>query len=35
LDCGKSTMLRLIVGFDADYNGELRLDDERIATNGL
>lgn len=33
--CGKSTLLRLIVGLDADYNGELRLDGERIATTSL
>lgn len=33
--CGKSTLLRLIVGLDTDYDGEIRLDDRRVAGTGL
>ncbi|MBC2664182.1 ABC transporter ATP-binding protein [Novosphingobium flavum] len=33
--CGKSTLLRLIVGLDDDYQGEIRLDGERVATTSL
>jgi ABC-type nitrate/sulfonate/bicarbonate transport system ATPase subunit len=33
--CGKSTLLRLIVGLDDEYNGEIRLDGERVATTSL
>jgi NitT/TauT family transport system ATP-binding protein/sulfonate transport system ATP-binding protein len=33
--CGKSTLLRLIVGLDTDYDGEIRLDDTRVAGTGL
>lgn len=33
--CGKSTLLRLIVGLDADYQGEITLRNRRIAGPGL
>lgn len=33
--CGKSTLLRLIVGLDNDYEGEIRLDNTRVAGTGL
>ncbi|SDT85778.1 sulfonate transport system ATP-binding protein [Verrucomicrobium sp. GAS474] len=33
--CGKSTILRLIVGLDDDYDGEILLDDRPIAGPGL
>jgi NitT/TauT family transport system ATP-binding protein/sulfonate transport system ATP-binding protein len=33
--CGKSTLLRLIVGLDERYEGEIRLDGERIAGTHL
>jgi NitT/TauT family transport system ATP-binding protein/sulfonate transport system ATP-binding protein len=33
--CGKSTLLRLIVGLDTDYDGEIRLDNARVAGTGL
>jgi len=33
--CGKSTLLRLIVGLDADYQGDVRLDGQRISTTSL
>lgn len=33
--CGKSTLLRLIVGLDAEYQGDILLDGERIATTSL
>jgi NitT/TauT family transport system ATP-binding protein/sulfonate transport system ATP-binding protein len=33
--CGKSTLLRLIVGLDDQYNGEIRLDGERVSTTSL
>jgi sulfonate transport system ATP-binding protein len=33
--CGKSTLLRLIVGLDADYEGELLLDGHRIVGTSL
>jgi sulfonate transport system ATP-binding protein len=33
--CGKSTLLRLIVGLDADYQGELLLDGKRIVGTSL
>ncbi len=33
--CGKSTLLRLIVGLEGDYEGELRLDGQRIVDTSL
>jgi sulfonate transport system ATP-binding protein len=33
--CGKSTLLRLILGLDADFQGEILLDGERITGTGL
>ncbi|MBV8649925.1 MAG: ABC transporter ATP-binding protein [Alphaproteobacteria bacterium] len=33
--CGKSTLLRLILGLDTDYEGEVRLDAERVRKPGL
>ena len=33
--CGKSTVLRLIAGLDADFEGEIRMDGERITAAGL
>jgi len=33
--CGKSTLLRLIVGLEADYQGELLLDGQRIVGTSL
>jgi len=33
--CGKSTLLRLIVGLDGAYEGEIRLDSERILSTSL
>jgi NitT/TauT family transport system ATP-binding protein/sulfonate transport system ATP-binding protein len=33
--CGKSTLLRLIIGLEADYQGELLLDGQRIAGTSL
>jgi ABC-type nitrate/sulfonate/bicarbonate transport system ATPase subunit len=33
--CGKSTLLRLMVGLDADYQGDILLDGERIAGTSL
>ena len=33
--CGKSTLLRLVVGLEADYQGELLLDGARIAGTSL
>ncbi len=33
--CGKSTLLRLIVGLDTDYQGDVRLDGQRISTTSL
>ncbi len=33
--CGKSTLLRLVMGLDGDYQGDIRLDGERIAGPGL
>jgi ABC-type nitrate/sulfonate/bicarbonate transport system ATPase subunit len=33
--CGKSTLLRLILGLDADYQGEIRLDGKRVRRPGL
>jgi sulfonate transport system ATP-binding protein len=33
--CGKSTLLRLLVGLESDYDGDIRLDDQRIARPDL
>ena len=33
--CGKSTLLRLILGLDTDYDGEIRLDGQRVCKPGL
>lgn len=33
--CGKSTLLRLIVGLEAEYNGDILLDGQRIAATSL
>jgi sulfonate transport system ATP-binding protein len=33
--CGKSTLLRLIVGLDPAYDGELRVDGEKVAGTSL
>jgi sulfonate transport system ATP-binding protein len=33
--CGKSTLLRLIVGLDLDYDGEVRVDGERVEGTSL
>jgi sulfonate transport system ATP-binding protein len=33
--CGKSTLLRLILGLDTDYEGEIRLQGERVRRPGL
>lgn len=33
--CGKSTLLRLIVGLEAEYQGDILLDGKRIAATGL
>lgn len=33
--CGKSTLLRLIVGLEAEYQGDIRLDGQRIAATSL
>jgi ABC-type nitrate/sulfonate/bicarbonate transport system ATPase subunit len=33
--CGKSTLLRLILGLDTDYEGEIRLDGQRVRKPGL
>ena len=33
--CGKSTLLRLVLGLDTDYNGRIRLGDDRIRGPGL
>jgi len=33
--CGKSTLLRLILGLDADYDGDIRIDGARVAGPGL
>jgi sulfonate transport system ATP-binding protein len=33
--CGKSTLLRLILGLDTDYEGEIRLEGERVRRPGL
>lgn len=33
--CGKSTLLRLIVGLEADYQGDILLDGRRIEATGL
>ncbi len=33
--CGKSTLLRLIIGLEADYQGEILLDGRRIAGTSL
>ncbi|KAF1030419.1 MAG: Aliphatic sulfonates import ATP-binding protein SsuB [Pseudomonas sp.] len=33
--CGKSTLLRLIVGLEAEYEGDIVLDGQRIAATGL
>jgi len=33
--CGKSTLLRLVLGLDTDYEGEIRLDGQRVKGPGL
>jgi len=33
--CGKSTLLRLVIGLEADYEGEILLDGERIVGTSL
>jgi sulfonate transport system ATP-binding protein len=33
--CGKSTLLRLVLGLDTDYEGEIRLEGERVRRPGL
>src|SRR6185295_5502792 len=33
--CGKSTLLRLLVGLESDYEGDIRLDNRRIARPDL
>jgi ABC-type nitrate/sulfonate/bicarbonate transport system ATPase subunit len=33
--CGKSTLLRLIVGLDTEYDGEIKVDGERIVGTSL
>ncbi len=33
--CGKSTILRLIVGLDTEYEGDVRLDGDRVTKPGL
>jgi sulfonate transport system ATP-binding protein len=33
--CGKSTLLRLILGLDTDYEGDIRLEGERVRKPGL
>ncbi len=33
--CGKSTLLRLLIGLEADYQGEIRLDGQRIRGTSL
>ncbi|CAH2601290.1 taurine ABC transporter ATP binding subunit [Rhodovastum atsumiense] len=33
--CGKSTLLRLILGLDTDYEGEIRVDGQRVRRPGL
>lgn len=33
--CGKSTLLRLIVGLEADYQGDILLDDKRVVATSL
>jgi ABC-type taurine transport system ATPase subunit len=33
--CGKSTLLRLILGLDSDYEGDIRLEGERVRKPGL
>ncbi len=33
--CGKSTLLRLILGLDTDYEGDIRLEGERVRRPGL
>jgi ABC-type nitrate/sulfonate/bicarbonate transport system ATPase subunit len=33
--CGKSTLLRLILGLDTDYEGEIRVDGDRVQSPGL
>ncbi len=33
--CGKSTLLRLIVGLDTEYDGEIRLEGQRVRKPGL
>jgi ABC-type nitrate/sulfonate/bicarbonate transport system ATPase subunit len=33
--CGKSTLLRLVLGLDTDYEGEIRLEGQRVRRPGL
>jgi ABC-type nitrate/sulfonate/bicarbonate transport system ATPase subunit len=33
--CGKSTLLRLLIGLEADYQGDIRLDGQRITGTSL
>lgn len=33
--CGKSTLLRLLVGLEAEYDGDIRLDHQRLTRPGL
>jgi ABC-type nitrate/sulfonate/bicarbonate transport system ATPase subunit len=33
--CGKSTLLRLILGLDSSYDGEIRVDGERVLSTSL
>ncbi|RUW46099.1 ABC transporter ATP-binding protein [Mesorhizobium sp. M1A.F.Ca.ET.072.01.1.1] len=33
--CGKSTLLRLVLGLDTDYDGEIRVDGQRVERPGL
>jgi sulfonate transport system ATP-binding protein len=33
--CGKSTLLRLILGLDTDYQGDIRVDGQRVRRPGL
>ncbi|MER8537663.1 ATP-binding cassette domain-containing protein [Mesorhizobium sp. M1005] len=33
--CGKSTLLRLVLGLNTDYDGDIRLDGQRVERPGL